>query len=95
VLAVGGGVGIAAIREHLDDSIRDHRRLSRATPYPVLVGIPRIETRGDIARRRWKRAAFSMGIVVLIAGGLYAFHTLVMDLDILWTKISSRLNFFV
>jgi len=95
VLAVGVGVGIAAIREHLDDSIRDHRRLSRATPYPVLVGIPRIETRGDIARRRWKRAAFSMGIVVLIAGGLYAFHTLVMDLDILWTKISSRLNFFV
>ena len=53
------------------------------------------ETKGDIARRRWKRAAFSMGFVVLIAGGLYAFHTLVMDLDILWIKISMRLNLLV
>jgi polysaccharide biosynthesis transport protein len=58
VLAVGGGVGFAALREFSDDSVRDSRRLSRATPFPVLVGIPRIETRGDIARRRWKRAPF-------------------------------------
>jgi polysaccharide chain length determinant protein (PEP-CTERM system associated) len=95
VLAVGGGVGIAAIREYSDDSIRDYRRLSRATPYSILVEIPRIETKGDIARRRWKRAALSMGLVVLIAGVLFAFHNLVMDLDTLWTKISMRLNLFV
>ena len=96
VLAVGAGVGTAALREYSDDSIRDYRRLSKAaTPYPVLVGIPLIETRGDIARRRWKRAAFSVAAVVLVAGGLYAFHNLVMDLDILWTKISSRIHLSV
>jgi len=95
VLAVGGGVGFAALRETSDDSIRDYRRLGRITPFPVLAGIPRIETRGDIARRRWKRAAFSFGLVVLIAGGLYAFHNLVMDLDTLWNKISLRLNHLV
>jgi polysaccharide biosynthesis transport protein len=94
VLAVGGGVGFAAVREFSDNSVRDYRRLSRATPFPVLVGIPRIETRGDIATRRWKRAAISAAVVVFIAGGLYAFHTLVMGLDILWTKISMRLALF-
>jgi succinoglycan biosynthesis transport protein ExoP len=92
VLAVGGGAGVATFREFLDDSIRDYRRLSRSTPYPVLAGIPRIETRGDIVRRRWKRAAFSVGVLGVIAGGLYAFNNLVMPLDILWIKISSRMN---
>lgn len=95
VVAVGSGVGFAAVREYADDSIRDYRRLSRATPYPVFVGIPRIETKGDIRKKRWKRAAFSVALVVLVAGGLYAFHNLVMDLDILWTKISTRLSLFV
>jgi polysaccharide biosynthesis transport protein len=95
VLAVGGGVGFAAVREYSDDSVRDSRRLGRATPFPVLAGIPRIETRGDIARRRFRKAALSLGLVVLIAGGLYAFHNLVMDLDILWTRLSMRLRLLV
>jgi succinoglycan biosynthesis transport protein ExoP len=95
VLAVGGGVGFAAFREYSDDSIRDYRRLGRITPFPVLAGIPRIETESDITRRRWKRAALSFGLVVLIAGGLFAFHNLVMDLDTLWNKISLRLSLFV
>jgi polysaccharide biosynthesis transport protein len=95
VLAVGGAVGFAALREYSDDSVRDSRRLGRATPFPVLAGIPRIETGGDVARRRFRQVALSVGVVVLIAGGLYAFHNLVMDLDILWTKISLRLGLLV
>lgn len=95
VLAVGSGVGFAAFREYSDDSIRDYLRLRRITPFPVLAGIPRIETESDIARRRWKRAALSFGLVVIIAGGLFAFHSLVMDLDTLWNRISMRLNLFI
>jgi len=34
-------------------------------------------------------------VVVVIAGGLIAFHNLVMDLNILWTKITLRLSLFV
>jgi hypothetical protein len=95
VLAVGSGVGFAAFREYSDNSIRDYLRLRRITPFPVLAGIPRIETESDIARRRWKRAALSFGLVVIIAGGLFAFHSLVMDLDTLWNRISMRLNLFM
>jgi len=94
VLAVGSGVGFAAIREYSDDSIRDYRRLSRITPFPVLAGIPLIENKSDITKRRWKRAVLSFGLVVLIAGTLYAFHNLVMGLDTLWRNISLRLNLF-
>jgi chaperonin cofactor prefoldin len=94
VLAVGSGVGFAAIREYSDNSIRDYRRLSRITPFPVLAGIPLIENESDITKRRWKRAVLSFGLVVLIAGTLYAFHNLVMGLDTLWRNISLRLNLF-
>ena len=95
VLAVGSGVGFAAIREYSDESIRDYRRLRRITPFPVLAGIPLIENESDITKRRWKKAGFSFGLVVLIAGTLYAFHNLVMGLDTLWRNISSRLSLFV
>jgi polysaccharide chain length determinant protein (PEP-CTERM system associated) len=95
VLGIGAGVGFTALREFSDRSVRDVKRLSLATPFPVLAGIPIIETRADISRRRLKTALVSAAVVVIIAGGLIAFHNLVMDLNILWTKITLRLNLFV
>jgi len=95
VLGIGAGVGFAAIREFSDRSVRDVKRLAVATPYPVLAGIPVIETRADITRRRVKAGILSAAVVVVIAGGLIAFHNLVMDLNILWTKITLRLSLFV
>ena len=41
-----------------------------------------------VIRWRW----LILLLVILITGGLYAFHNLVMDLDTLWNKISMRLE---
>jgi polysaccharide biosynthesis transport protein len=95
VLAAGAGVAFAALREFTDHSVRDFGRLGRATAFPILAGIPRIDTRRDIVRRRMIKAALSVGVVVVVAGGLLAFHNLVMDLDLLWAKISARLGLLV
>ena len=95
VLAMGTGVAFAALREYSDNSIRDFRRLVRASPFPVLAGIPRLETQADRLRGRLKRVGVTLGLVAIIAGGLYAFHHLVMDLEVFWTKISARFELFL
>jgi hypothetical protein len=60
-----------------------------------LAGIPRLETRGDVRRRRFKRVILTVGLMAVVAGGLYAFHNLVMDLEMLWVKISARIDLFL
>jgi succinoglycan biosynthesis transport protein ExoP len=92
VLATGGGVGFAALREYSDQSVRDIRRLSMATPFPVLAAIPEIETRHDIAVKRLKRAFASAAVVVLVAGVVVAFNFLVMDLDVFWAKLMMKFS---
>jgi polysaccharide biosynthesis transport protein len=93
VLAIGGGLGFAALREVTDNSVRDLQRLSRTMPYPVLAAIPFIETRADIMRRRITTAAIALGVIIAIAGSLLVFHHFLMDLDMLWAKIYARLSF--
>ena len=95
MLAVAGGVGFAAIFEYSDNLIHDSRRLGLTMPYPVLVSIPIIETQADITKRRWKKITALIGLVILIIVGLYAFNSLIMDFENLWTKISMRLNLMV
>jgi polysaccharide biosynthesis transport protein len=68
VVAAGAGVGFATMRELSDDSIRDSRRLTRATPYPVLISIPKVEKKkpstdiikqaSEPATHGWKAPAY-------------------------------------
>jgi polysaccharide biosynthesis transport protein len=95
VLAITSGVGVVAIREYADNSVRDINRLGRAFPLPVLAAIPCLETQEDKIRRRWRIAALCAGLFVLSASGFFAFHVFVMNLDALWTKIGARLNLFL
>jgi chromosome segregation ATPase len=91
VLGLGAAVGFAALREFTDDTIRSADSLVDATKFPVLAGIPIIMTRKDIARRRVKRIAWVAGTVGTIVGGAAAFHFLVMDWYIFWTKLMRKL----
>jgi polysaccharide chain length determinant protein (PEP-CTERM system associated) len=92
VLGVGAGVGTASLREFADHSVRTAEGLSAATAFPVLASIPEIITRRDVIRRRVWRVALAAGCFAVFAGGVVAFHYLVMDLDILWIKVSRRIS---
>ena len=91
VLSIGGAVGIAALREHSDRSVRSADMLVRATSFPVLATIPEIVTAGDTARRKVVRIGLAAGVVLTIVVAILAFHFFVMDLDIFWAKLSRRM----
>lgn len=93
VLGIGAGVGFAALREFSDDAIRGTDRLEAETRLSVLTGIPVIWSPADILRRRRKRAVMALGATAATVAGIVAFHVLVMDLDVLWAKITRRMPF--
>ena len=87
VLGLGAGIGMAAFKEYIDDSIRDADMLTQTTALPVLAVIPEILTRGDIMMRRLKRAAFVIGSFLIVIVGVAVFHFMVMDLNVFWAKL--------
>ncbi len=92
VLGIGAGVGAAALREFGDNAVRGPDRLEAETRFPVLAGIPVIRSPADLARQRRTRAAAIVGIAAAVAAGIVIVHFLVMDLDVLWAKITRRLD---
>jgi polysaccharide chain length determinant protein (PEP-CTERM system associated) len=92
VLGIGAGIGVAAIREFSDNSVRSATVLARERGLPVLGSIPEIVTWGDKKRLRTKRAAIAVGMLLGIVAAIALFHFFVMDLDVLWAKILRRLD---
>src|SRR2546425_4177132 len=71
VMALVGSIGLAAgavaLAEHVDTSFHAVDELRAFSAVPVLVSIPRIVTRRDLRRRRWRmRLAASAAFVGLI-----------------------------
>jgi polysaccharide chain length determinant protein (PEP-CTERM system associated) len=91
VLGIGAGIGLAALREFSDDSVRSGETLTMITEFPVLAGIPEIMTAKDIRGRRIKRLAVAACLAAVAALGLVAVHFFVMDLDIFWAKLMRKL----
>jgi hypothetical protein len=91
VLGIAAGVAVASIKEFTDSSVRSADMLSTVTSFPVLAGIPEITTEKDIRRKKIIRTFQILGLIVLVASGLLAFHFLVMDLNIFWAKLMRRL----
>ena len=91
VLGLGAGVGIGAVGESLDSSIKTSDELRRITDLPVFSVISLMET--DRERRiRWlKRVIWFVAVIVVIGVALVLVNSYVMPLDILWIKIQKRL----
>ena len=52
VASLGGGLGLAWLREAIDPSVKGPLELARISPAPILTAIPYIETQGESARKR-------------------------------------------
>jgi len=91
VLALGAGVGIAAVQESIDTSIKTAEDLSSITGVPVFSTISLIETDEEkLAKRkkRWVWIGVAAGAIVL---ALIIIHFFIMPLDIAWIKIQRRM----
>jgi succinoglycan biosynthesis transport protein ExoP len=93
VLGMGAGVGWASLKEFTDPSIRSTSALVNATSFPVLGGIPEIVTHEDIMKKKRKQTLIIMGLFICVAGGLVAFHFLVMDMNVFQAKLMQKLGF--
>jgi uncharacterized protein involved in exopolysaccharide biosynthesis len=87
ILGLGAGVGMVALTESLDHTVKSTDELAWLTGLPVLGRVIRIVTPEDIARKKHRRRLIwsLLGLSVFI--GLIIFHSFVMDLWILSAKI--------
>ncbi len=86
VLALGAGIGYAAIAEGMDDSVRGGKSLLSAVGAPPLAEIPYQATEEEVRGHKRKvalRTAAAVGIVVL---ALALAHFFWKPLDVLWYK---------
>ncbi|RLB65883.1 MAG: lipopolysaccharide biosynthesis protein [Deltaproteobacteria bacterium] len=90
VLALGFGVGLAAIRENLNTTVKNPAELSRSTGLPVLANVPLLETEEDIQRQKRRKIMMVGIILVIIAIGLVMINYFIMPLDILIIKLQRR-----
>jgi len=90
-LGIASGVGTLSLREFNDQSVRHHDQLSAATEQPVLGSIPLIVTEDDAQETRRRRRRIAIAAVIVFVVAILLFHFLVMDLDVLWAKVSQRL----
>ena len=91
VLAVGGGVGMAALREVMDLSVKSPEELYLLSGVPVLSVIARMDSPQEIQRRWIKRGIIFLVVVAGLALCVYLFHEFVMPLEVFWAKVQRRL----
>ncbi len=90
ILGIGAGLGMATLRETTDNSARSAEDMARIFTLPVLAEIPEIITLQDERRRRRRLKIKVLAAVLLLVIVIVVFHFFVMDIDVLWARISRK-----
>jgi polysaccharide biosynthesis transport protein len=88
ILGLGAGLGMVALTENLDHTVKSTDELAWLTGLPVLGSIARIVTPEDLARQRHRRRLIWSLIGLSVLVGLILFHFLVMDLGVFTARLS-------
>jgi succinoglycan biosynthesis transport protein ExoP len=87
ILGLGAGLGMVALKENLDHTVKSAEELAWLTGQPVLGRIARIVTPEDIARKKRRQRLIWSITGLSILGGIVIFHFAVMDLWILYARL--------
>jgi succinoglycan biosynthesis transport protein ExoP len=87
ILGLGAGLGMVALAENLDHTIKSSDELAWLTGLPVLGRIAQIVTPEDIARQKQRKHLIWSITGISIFAGLIIFHFFVMDLWILYARV--------
>lgn len=93
VLGLGSSVGLVAVIELNDDTIRDPKTLAAETNVPILTVVPVLYNEHDRTwkQRKWRlKYQFVIFLLITVPIGL---HFFVIDLEIVWLKILRTLRF--
>jgi len=91
VLALGAGVGFAAVREAVDRSVKTADELNSITGVPVFSVISLMETDEERRSRLIRRILLIATAIGVIVAALILVNKFVMPLDIIWAKVQRRL----
>ncbi len=86
ILALGSGIGYAAIAESLDNSVRGSRGIENTTGAPPLAVIPYLESDSEKTRRKNRTIRRAAAAIVAIILAITLLHNFWMPLDVLWYK---------
>ncbi len=92
VLAVGGGLGFAAIGESLDTSVRGMKGVVNSLNAIPLAVIPYLQLDTEKKRQNTKKRWILLGIIVIVAIGLLMIHLFMTPLDVLWFRILRKFS---
>jgi uncharacterized protein involved in exopolysaccharide biosynthesis len=97
ILGLGLSVGMAALKEYTDHSVRLPEEIERLTGQAVLALIPHIETPKERRKKMLKLISVPVAISAVLVTGTVLLHYLIMDLYILYDKMSKFLGdrFFI
>ncbi|MCF8068461.1 MAG: hypothetical protein K9L30_07750 [Desulfobacterales bacterium] len=90
VMGIGVGVGVLALKEFSDNSIRSPEALTRLTSFPVLSCVPEFITPAQEIFQKRKLKLSIAGSIAFLVLCILAFHFFVMDLDIFWAKLMRK-----
>ncbi len=86
VLALGAGLGYAAVAESMDDAIRGSKSLIAAVGAGPLAEIPYLQNAAEITGQKRKFAAGTLAMVSALVLALAMAHFFWKPLDVLWYK---------
>ena len=92
ILGIGAGVGMIALQEAGDESVRDSRALAAMTGVTVLGTVPAILTRKDNLAHMKRRRVVAVSILAGMVVALVLVHLLVVDFTILWARLARRFS---
>ncbi len=92
VAGIAGALGMAALLEATDGSVRGAQDLERLVTVPPLAIIPRMLTNIEVRLRRRHRRYALLGTVTSLGCALLAVHLFYRPLDVLWAIALRRLG---
>ena len=92
LLALAGGIGAAALRESIDQTVHSARDVVRVMQVPMLAVWPALPSPVLLRRRSRLRWIVATGALVLVAVALAGFHNFVMPIDVAWYGLLRRLT---
>lgn len=92
VLALGGGLGFAAVSESLDSSIRGMKGVAQTLHAVPLAAIPYLQLDTEQKKKRTRKRWILLGIVAAVAIMLLVIHLFITPLDVLWFRILRKFS---
>jgi uncharacterized protein involved in exopolysaccharide biosynthesis len=86
VLALGCGVGYAAVAESTDDAVHGSKSIAMAVGSAPLAVIPYMANDAEVSRRKRRVATRATAAAAVIILGIAAVHFFWQPLDVLWYK---------